>query len=1255
MWYGALTLVLTCGLRITTPIFLASLIAYFNPESTYTKSDAYMYAAALITCSLTTALCAHNTSFGNQVVGMKIRVACCSLVYRKTLRLSRTALGQTETGKMVNLLSNDVNRFEQLTYFLHYLWVLPIQTIIIIAIIWQWVGVSAAIGVGTIFMQTIPVQLFISKFTSKLRMKIATRTDERVRMMSEIISGIQVIKMYAWEKPFEKMVALARRTEINVIRKASYLRGLNLSFMVFAERTTLFVTLASFVLMGNHITAEKVFSIAQYCNILNMTMAVASPIAMQMIAETKVSIKRLEKFLLQEEFQVAPLTQGSQVEKVGVTLDSVTARWLPSSISDTLHKVALRVNPGQLCAIIGPVGSGKSSLLQILLGELPLSSGSMSLRGEVSYASQEPWLFVGTVRQNILFGQPYQPKRYKEVVRVCALTRDFELFPNGDKTIVGERGVSLSGGQRARINLARAVYREADIYLLDDPLSAVDTHVGRHLFEECVDTYLTKKIRILVTHQLQYLKEADLIVILNNGQIETQGTFQQLQESKFNFAQLLTSSEEDADEDVPPTMRQLSSQLSNQSLEEPEETEEPTETQELMSKGSLKSTVYMNYFKSGGGIYTLLFLVVVLVLGQMASSGADYWVTFWTNQEELRKYYSDLELEKSVFDLHENSTEIPLQGVSNISDVGPQPTRNLSRNLTQEVIFSTETSLYIYTVCILGSVIITIIRSVVFFKVCMTASRRLHNTMFSSILQGTMRFFDTNPSGRVLNRFSKDMGSVDEMLPKTLIEATQIFLVMAGILVMVTVVNYLLMVPMVFVGLLFYKIRQIYLGTGQDMKRLEGATRSPVFSHLAASLNGLTTIRACGAQQLLRQEFDSHQDLHTSSFYLTIATSVAFGFWLDVVSNIFVACVAFSFLLLDEGSLGADVGLAISQSLILTGMLQHGIRMSTEVVNHMTAVERILEYTKIDKEPGPESEPGTKPLPSWPPKGEIQFVNTSMRYSSSDPPVLRELTFNIEPAWKVGIVGRTGAGKSSLISALFRLANLEGSIVIDQVDTQSVGLNDLRSRISIIPQEPVLFSASLRDNLDPFNSYKDDSLWNALEEVELKEAVNTLGMPVNVGGSNFSSGQRQLVCLARAILRNNKILVLDEATANVDPQTDALIQSTIRRKFADCTVLTIAHRLNTIMDSDRVLVMDAGTMVEFGHPYLLLQNSEGYFYKMVEETGNLMAEQLHQIAKQLTCSLCPLQSHALLLLLMTANVLTMSSTISCSPPPPDDS
>ncbi|CAG2057877.1 unnamed protein product, partial [Timema podura] len=444
--------------------------------------------------------------------------------------------------------------------------------------------------------------------------------------------------------------------------------------------------------------------------------------------------------------------------------------------------------------------------------------------------------------------------------------------------------------------------------------------------------------------------------------------------------------------------------------------------------------------------------------------------------------------------------------------------------------------------------------------------------------------------GRVLNRFSKDMGAIDEQLPILMLEVIQIFLVMSGILTMVSIVNYMLIIPMLCVAPLYYKIRSIYLCTAQDIKRLEGVTRSPVFSHVSASFNGLTTIRASGAQEMLRKEFDSHQDLHTSAWYLTIAATIAFGFWLDCISNVFVGCVTLSFLVFEEGMLGADVGLAISQSLILSGMLQYGIRQTAEVVNQMTAVERVLEYTKIDKEQG---------------------IN-----SGSDPPVLRDLNFVIEPAQKVGIVGRTGAGKSSLISALFRLAKLEGSIKIDQVDTQTVRLHDLRSRISIIPQEPVLFSASLRDNLDPFNNYQDDTLWNALEEVELKDSVESLSHKVNAGGTNFSAGQRQLVCLARAIVRNSKVLVLDEATANVDPQTDTLIQGTIRRKFADCTVLTIAHRLNTVMDSDKVLVMDAGTMVEFGHPYELLQNQGGYFYSMVQETGKSTAEQLYQIAQQ---------------------------------------
>nr|CAD7267161.1 unnamed protein product [Timema shepardi] len=685
-------------------------------------------------------------------------------------------------------------------------------------------------------------------------------------------------------------------------------------------------------------------------------------------------------------------------------------------------------------------------------------------------------------------------------------------------------------------------------------------------------------------------------------------------------------------------------------------------------------------------------------------------------------------------------------------------------------IFTTELSLTIYGVLMIICVIFVLARSALFFLFCMKSSIQLHNTMFENILRSKMRFFDTNPSGRILNRFSKDMGSVDELLPRALIDTIQILLVMLGILAMILVVNYIMIVPMIIVGIVFFAMRVVYISSARSVKRLEGITRSPVFSHLSASMNGLPTIRSSHAQQMVRKEFDHHQDCHTSAWYLFICSSRAFGLWLDAFSNLFVAVVTFTFLLIPEEThrnllreigetgcfeedpmtvsalfygqcvewrlvdlnmrcafegrelvyrcckrsgdesmelhkthklfptlhflvikevqadgqsfpdisavsspseyvqiylyprtFGAGVGLALSQALILTGMVQYGVRQSTEVVSQVTSVERVLEYTNIEKEPALESESSKKPPSNWPNRGCVKFDDLSLRYDEFEAPVLTNLNFTIESMHKVwylnsnalvllamvglynplscsqvGIVGRTGAGKSSLISALFRLARLDGTIVIDSVDIQTLGLHDLRQCISIIPQEPVLFSATLRHNLDPFQEFNDDLLWNVLEEVELKESVGSLDFQVNEGGSNFSVGQRQLICLARAILRNNKILVLDEATANVDPQTDALIQGTIRRKFADCTVLTIAHRLNTIMDSDKVLVMDAGTMVippdvspssrhtqspplipsqEYGHPHLLLQNPDGHFYKMVRETGSPTAEQLHQVAR----------------------------------------
>nr|CAD7203972.1 unnamed protein product [Timema douglasi] len=534
------------------------------------------------------------------------------------LRLSKTATGHTTTGQVVNLLSNDVSRFDKVLMFLHYVWIMPFQTVLLTYFIWQFVGISALVGVGALFLQTVPVQGYLGKLTSKLRLKVALRTDERVRLMSEIISGIQVIKMYAWEKPFEKMVALARKHEIDVVKQASYLRGVYFSAMVFSERMTLFLTLLAYVLLGNHITPEKVFSLAQFYNIMQLTMAIFYPQAIQFAAEAKVSIKRLEDFLSLEE--TVAVTERTGNSKLGITISGVSASWEANSITDTLSQINLNVQPGQLCVVIGPVGAGKSSLLQAILKELPLYKGTITASSEVSYASQEPWLFVGTVRQNILFGQPYNPKRYNEVVKVCALKRDFELFANGDKTIVGERGVSLSGGQRARINLARAVYRESDVYLLDDPLSAVDTHVGKHLFEECITSYLSGKARIL-------------------GLIEVQGTYTELTASNIDFAALLNS-EPEQENTAKATLQNLSRQTSHLSrqtshdstqsiITEENEDNEPDENTELLATGSMKMSLYAKYFKMGGGACLLLMLVLSLIIGQSASSGSDYWVTFW--------------------------------------------------------------------------------------------------------------------------------------------------------------------------------------------------------------------------------------------------------------------------------------------------------------------------------------------------------------------------------------------------------------------------------------------------------------------------------------------------------------------------------------------------------------------------------------------------------------------------------------------------
>lgn len=1280
---GLILLVLELAFKVTQPIFLGALVAYYSKQNG-DINEAYLYAAAVVLCSAISVLFMHSYMLSQLHLGMKLRVAACSMIYRKSLRLSKTALGDTTAGQVVNLLSNDVGRLDLAVLFVHYLWIGPLETIVVTYLMYREIGISAVFGVIFLLM-FIPLQAYLGKKTSVLRLQTALRTDERVRLMNEIIQGIQVIKMYTWEKPFAKLVALARKKEIKVIRYVSYIRGTLLSFIMFTTRVSIFISLIAYALLGNFVTAEKAFTITAYYNILRATMTIFFPQGIAQFAEAIVSVGRIQKFMSYEEVEAAigvtmtdpekneddrsldssssedpkagkdqtkmikhsesdGLNENSDskqhLSEAGVIVDSATARWDPKASEYTLEGVNLHVQPGTLVAVIGPVGAGKSSLIHAILGELPLEGGTIKVNGEVSYASQEPWLFSATIRQNILFGLPMDKERYRKVVKTCALERDFQLFSNGDKTIVGERGVSLSGGQKARISLARAVYRRAEVYLLDDPLSAVDSHVGRHLFDYCMRDFLKGKVVILVTHQLQYLQNADQIVILKHGRVEAVGSYDSLRETGLDFAQLLAapSGKEDDDSTDTESFKRSGSLYKRQSSESSMESginegdsTAPIASEEKRQEGSIGYGVYKAYFKASGGYLVICLLMAAFILSQMAASGGDYFLTYWVNKEESR--ISTVSDDVTVPDGDNRVADPSALTVQNATDVLASNSTNLVLSAFDELLNTIRqftgadddarlTDIYIFSALTVATVVITLSRSMFFFQAAMRASRKLHDAMFNGVTRASMYFFNTNPSGRILNRFSKDMGQIDEYLPSVTVDVIQIFLSLLGIVIVVAIVNPYNLIPTVVIGIIFYFMREYYLQTSRNVKRVEATTRSPIYSHLSASLSGLSTIRAFGAEKVLVSEFDGHQDLHSSSFYLFISTSRAFGFYLDVFCVIYIAIVTLTFFI--NGDSGGNVGLAITQALGMTGMVQWGMRQSAELENTMTSVERVVEYDTVDPEPALEAEGEKKPPKEWPHEGRVKFDKLSLRYNP-DPDtdrVLKGLEFDIQSREKVGIVGRTGAGKSSLINALFRLSYNEGSIVIDSRDIHEMGLHDLRGKLSIIPQEPVLFSGSLRYNLDPFDEYPDDKLWRALKEVKLEEAVNELpsglSSKINEGGSNFSVGQRQLVCLARAILRENKILVMDEATANVDPQTDKLIQQTIREKFDDCTVLTIAHRLNTVMDSDKVLVMDAGRCVEFGTPYELLTAEDGprIFYGMVKQTGKSTFDHLLKIAKE---------------------------------------
>uniref|UniRef100_A0A669CZP7 Multidrug resistance-associated protein 4 n=1 Tax=Oreochromis niloticus TaxID=8128 RepID=A0A669CZP7_ORENI len=1150
------------AIKVIQPLLLGKIILFFenyHPDDQRSLCMAYVYAAAMSISTFGLTILQHLYYYHVQRNGMRIRVAMCHMIYRKALGLSTESIGRTTTGQIVNLLSNDVNHFDEITLRLHYLWAGPLQAMVIIIFLWYEIGPSCLAGVATIAVM-MPIQTWFGKLFGIFRSKTAVLTDSRIRIMNEVVSGIRIIKMYAWEKPFSALVTEVRKKEMSRILKSSYLRGLNMASFFASNKLIIFVTFTVYTLLGNTMTASQVFVTMSLYGTIKVTLTLFFPLAIEKLSETVVSIRRIKNFLLLEEIERKnirlPLAEKGEnsieIEKLTCYWDKVNSiMGLHVFVTDIYKKNA--IYPAYMHDIHVFL---QSSLLSAILGELPYDTGTLKIKGQLTYASQQPWVFPGTIRSNILFGRELNPKKYERVLRVCALKKDLEMFRDGDLTLIGDRGATLSGGQKARVNLARAVYEDADIYLLDDPLSAVDAEVGKHLFDKCICGLLKNKCRILVTHQLQHLRDVDQILVLKE-------VCTPLKENSLKEACLLLLIHATGINKITNSKTMFKYKNVPGSFLVLQVEAIQTIAEETRADGNVSSQVYFTYFTAGCSLLVLMVIVFLSIIAEVSH-------------------------------------------------------RPLMVPLASEWRFLMQFLLCLILGLTAAAVVFGFARSLVIFHGLVRSAQTLHNSMFSAVLHTPVSFFDVNPIGRILNRFSKDVSQMDSMLPITFVDFYQLFLQNVGVIAVAASVIPLILIPVVLLMLIFLYLRSLYLRTSRDLKRLESTTRSPVLSHLSSSLNGLSTIRASRSEEKLTKDFDVHQDLHSEAWFLFLMTSRWFALRLDSICSIFITLTAFGLILLRDGLVAGEVGLVLTYAVTLMGNFQWTVRQSAEVENMMTSVERVVEYTELKNE-GP-WETQQRPPSDWPSQGMITFNRVNFFYNTDGPPVLKEISATFQAKEKVGIVGRTGAGKSSLVSALFRLAEPQGKIYIDSVVTSEIGLHDLRQKMSIIPQDPVLFTGTVRTNLDPFNQHSDEDLWKALEEVQLKSVVEELPGKLEAvlaeSGSNFSVGQRQLVCLARAILRKNRILIIDEATANVDPRTDELIQKTIRDKFEECTVITIAHRLNTIIDSDRILVLDSGTIQEFDHPYTLLQNKEGALYRMVQQMGQAESASLLESARQ---------------------------------------
>ncbi|KAF9046870.1 ABC transporter [Hymenopellis radicata] len=1214
-WSSAIFKVIGDTAQVVSPLFVKSIINFATDSYKAHAAGDYDaippigrgigYAFGLFFLQVISSICTHQFFYRSASTGVLLRGGLIHAIYDRSLRLSSRARSKLTNGLIMNHISTDVSRIDFCAGFFHMAWAAPIQMVICLALLLTNLGPSALAGFA-FFIIAAPAQTTVMKRMFKLRASSMVWTDKRAKLLQELLGGMKVVKFFAWEQPFLQRIQGYRKKEMGFIRSLLIIRSANNAVAISMPVLASILAFVTYSATGHAMDPAKIFASLTLFNLLRLPLMFL-PISFSSIADASNAIQRLygvfEGELLDDTHEVNDhLDVALEVKNASFTWDAPppeaesskdkkkrqkaerkneapTAENHTSGEVFEMRNLTFSVPRGQLVAIVGAVGSGKSSLLQGIIGEMRQTvsdngeKGHIVFGGSVAYCPQSAWIQNATIRENICFGRPFDEKRYWKAIKNSCLEPDLDMLPNGDLTEVGEKGISLSGGQKQRLNIARAIYSDTDIQIFDDPLSALDAHVGKAVFHNVLQDSSEGKTRILVTHALHFLPQVDYIYTIAEGRIAERGTYAELMANNGEFSKFYKEfgSQEEQEEEKQ--------EAEAEAIEETDEKKDADTKRKTAVKGagmmqteerntgSISSSVYKEYLKAGNAILVLPVLLFSLVFVQGAAVMASYWLVYW--QEEKWRQPSGFYM-----------------GIYAALGVAQA-----------------------FGFFIMGST---------FALLTYFASQRLHSKSITRVMHAPMSFFETTPLGRIMNRFSKDIDTIDNLLGDALRMFSATLSNILGAIILIAIVLPWFLIGVFCITIVYVYAAAFYRASARELKRLDAVLRSTLYSHFSESLSGLATIRAYGESQRFLKDNEERIDVENRAYWMTVTNQRWLGIRLDFLGSLLTFIVA----LLAVGTRftisPSQTGLVLSYILSVQQAFGWLVRQSAEVENDMNSVERIVYYATDVEQEAAHEKPDCKPPTSWPNAGRVELKNVVLNYRPELPPVLKGISMTVAGGEKIGIVGRTGAGKSSIMTALYRLVELtSGSISIDGIDISTLGLADLRKSLSIIPQDALLFSGTLRSNLDPFNLHDDATLWDALrrsylvesnkEDRDSPDATSTgrfnLDTTIEDEGANLSIGQRSLVSLARALVKNSKILILDEATASVDYETDRNIQDTISKEFSDRTILCIAHRLRTIISYDRICVLDAGEIAEFDTPSRLFERSHGIFRGMCDRSS----------------------------------------------------